>query len=121
MTSPVIDTNSACGCTSENGGFASSPCCDCKTKMALTYEEEAILAKLRGIKTAVRPLMETLKSIEPRRFDRDGSDAASVEGEWIRLSKELDELRTAWNEWEKRLEAAIEQKLILLGHREPRV
>jgi hypothetical protein len=89
--------------------------------MVLTYEEEAILKKLRGIKTAVRPLMETLRSIEFRRFERDGSDAASDEGEWIRLSKELDELRTAWNEWEKRLEAAIEQKLILLGHREPQV
>ncbi len=119
MSGSVIDKETSCGCLSDNAGGASDPCCDCKTKMALTYEEEAILKKLRGIKTAVRPLMETLRSIELKRFDRDGSDAASVEGEWIRLSKELDELRTAWNEWEKKLEAAIEQKLILLGHREP--
>ena len=119
MSGSVIDKETSCGCLSDNADGASDPCCDCKTKMALTYEEEAILKKLRGIKTVVRPLVETLRSIELRRFDRTGSDAAPVEGEWIRLSKELDELRTAWNEWEKKLEAAIERKLILLGHREP--
>jgi predicted nuclease with TOPRIM domain len=120
MSASVVDPRISCGCLSDNAGGPSEPCCDCNTKMELTYEEEAILEKLRGIKAIVRPLVETLKGIELRRFDRIGIGVASVEEEWIRLSKELDELRTAWNEWEKKLEAAIERKLILLGHREPR-
>ncbi len=121
MSAPILNTKLDCGCGPDNINSSSEPCCDCRPKMILTYEEEAILKKLRDIKAKVRPIAETLKGVEMRRFDRKEPDPTSLEGEWIRLSGELDELRSAWNEWEVKLENAIEHKWILLGHREPLV
>ena len=120
MSTPVTIENCDCGCIAAESGSIHEPPCDCSLKMALTYEEEAILEKLRNIKTKVRPIAQTLKEIEFRLSDRTGEDSSGVEGEWTRLSDELSELRSAWHEWESRLEDAIERKWIILGHREPR-
>lgn len=120
MSTPQTHISKDCGCVPTNITVAGAPCCDCQPLMALSYEEEAILERLRAIKVEARPLARELKNIERRRFDGQTSDPVSIERELIRLTNELDDLRSSWKEWEKRLEDAIERKWILLGHREPR-
>lgn len=98
------------------------PACDvCSPKMYLTYQEEAILAQMRGVKEQARAVSARLKGIQ-REFGGDDGGAAGAygEAEWKTLRGQLDELRHQWKEWEHKLDEAIEQKLIALGHREPK-
>lgn len=120
MSTPQTHMSKDCGCVPTNITVSGAPCCDCQPLMALSYEEEAILERLRAIKLEVRPLAKELKNIERRRFDGKPSDSVSFERELVRLTNELADLRLSWKKWEKRLEDAIERKWILLGHREPR-
>ncbi len=87
--------------------------CDCRPKMYLTREEESILSELREIKQEVRLIMDKLKTVAAE------TTAAQGSAELSDLSGRLETLRHAWNGWETRLDQAIEDKLIMLGHRQP--
>jgi hypothetical protein len=84
------------------------------TKMALTYEEEVILGQMRAVKEQVRPIAERLKELQyvVEQFPQ-------AEAEWKDLSTRMEGLRAQWKDWERKLEEAVEQKLITLGHRSP--
>jgi len=99
-----------CGCAASGEGIGCEPC---PPKMLLTPEEEEILARMRQLKEQVRPIAAKLHEIR-REF---GTEA---DGGWTELSGRLDSLRNEWKQWEEKLDDAIEQKLIALGHREPR-
>jgi len=88
--------------------------------MALTYEEESILSRMRQLKQEVRPITDRLKEIES--FIGRGSDpeTSTFASEWKNLSNELQGLRDQWKSWEKSLDEAIDRKMILLGHRPPK-
>ncbi|MEI6134501.1 MAG: hypothetical protein WCP72_05980 [Desulfomonile sp.] len=120
MDENIILSEEGCGCLKHEGSIVSQDCCDCKPKMALTFEEQGILDQLRLIKSVARATLADIKDIELRRFERDKSDRMSIEDEWLRLSQKLEEIRSRWTEWSSRLDAATERKLIMLGHREPR-
>jgi len=89
--------------------------------MYLTCEEEIVLGKLRGIKERVRSIEERLGQLQEYRGDFSHADAETYREEMKALGSELDELRTHWDNWEKRLDEATERKWVLLGHREPSV
>ncbi len=88
--------------------------------MALTFEEEAILSRMRALKDEVRPIAARLKSLEAEIVLAEGYSRSILRNEWNQLSEELEEHRESWRSWERRLDEAIEKKLILLGHREAR-
>jgi hypothetical protein len=98
------------------------PVCDvCAPKMYLTPQEEAILEQMRGVKEQARAVGAKLNGLQGQfAGDGDGAAGAYPESEWRELSGKLDELRCQWKGWEQKLDEAIEQKLIALGHREPR-
>jgi len=111
-----------CGClpVGQDNNTASS-CSVCAPKLALTPEEEAILGRMRAIKQQARPIAERLKALEQAAQDVSAQGASSKgDNEWAALNEELNRLRQDWKEWEHRLDKAIETKLILLGHRQPR-
>jgi hypothetical protein len=87
--------------------------CDCRPKMYLTKEEESILSELREIKQEVRLIMDKIKMVAAE------TGAATGSVELSDLSGRLDTLREVWRGWETRLDQAIEDKLIMLGHRQP--
>ncbi|MGC8660304.1 MAG: hypothetical protein ACP5U1_14655 [Desulfomonilaceae bacterium] len=107
-------------CDSTDCGRLAEAGCECRPKMALTFEEEAILERLRKIKAKVRPISRTLREIEVSQNGKAGAISPDTEAERIRLHNRLSDLRAAWLVWEKKLEDAIERKWIDLGHREPR-
>lgn len=75
---------------------------------------------MRNIKEQVRPIAARLTELEKRIKDptlhqtEDERNAA-----WAKLEGQMAGLREEWEAWRNRLEEAIEQKLICLGHREP--
>jgi hypothetical protein len=76
--------------------------CNCRPKMVLTCQEEDILVRMRKIKDEVRSIIE---------FTGPSEQAPT----------RLDELRAKWEELETRLDQAIDNKFIMLGHRPPTV
>ncbi|MGB6064103.1 MAG: hypothetical protein WBG50_04810 [Desulfomonilaceae bacterium] len=108
----MADQTSVAGCGCDpfpdpKGGV----CTACSPNEVLTCEEESILARMRGIKEEVRPIADKLRGIH---------NQVAQTSEWTELYGQLEALRRQWAEWEKKLEDAIEKKLIYLGHREPR-
>ncbi|MCX5861363.1 MAG: hypothetical protein NTW27_04485 [Deltaproteobacteria bacterium] len=103
------------GCSPSIAFSETAECSLCAPKSAVTPEEESVLAEMRAIKEQVRTIAERLKKVE-----------ASMKGtfvqqsEWTELSGRLEDLRTQWKTWEDKLEEAIERKLVLLGHRDPK-
>lgn len=120
MSEQLVKRYENSGCGYKGNLLSGDVCSACEPKMALTFEEQAILDKLRDLKTIARMTMSGLKKIESMRFDRINPDGVSIEGDWIRLNSKLDELRSRWSDLSKRLEDANERKWISLGHREPR-
>lgn len=118
MTGPMDTTRQEGGCAP--AGTEGQVCESCAPKLALTPEEEAILAKMREIKERVRPITAKLKEIRQTLGEQGNGGATEADAEWKTLSAKLDALRSQWREWEEKLEGAIERKLILLGHREPK-
>jgi hypothetical protein len=111
----------ACGCSPYPGPAEGESCKACSPNMAVTCEEVDILSRMREIKHEVRAVAGKLKDVRKHMGEsfaepKTGSDGA----EWHELSGQLEDLRSRWKEWEYRLQDAIERKLILLGHREPR-
>lgn len=84
-----------CNPTAEDGTK-----CNCRPKMVLSCQEEDILGRMRKIKTEVRSIIE---------FTESSGHAPT----------RLEELRTQWADLETRLDTAIDNKLIMLGHRTP--
>lgn len=96
-------------------------CEGCAPVMTLSHEEEAILSRMRDLKQVVRAVADRLQEID--KFIGSGSDplTSPFALEWKNLSSELQRLRDQWEIWEKSLEEATERKLILLGHRQPKL
>jgi hypothetical protein len=92
--------------------------CGCSPNVAFTCEEEAILGKMREVKSQVRSVTDRMKELRETFSSSGTTDLAEGESEWAQLSGQLEELRGRWKIWEARLDDAIERKLIVLGHRE---
>lgn len=107
-----------CGCEPETQELPADECDFCTKKMELTPDEEAILARMRAIKERVRPLSARLSELQDR-FERTPGEETSpeAEAEWAELSLQLSEFRAQWNDWQGKLDQAIENKLVFLGHR----
>lgn len=120
MSLQIISMGSPGGGSPHGNPFDSSACSSCAPKMALTYEEEAILGRMRSVKSEARPIASQLKDIESRIPFENGHILNILENEHLHLSQQLSELRESFREWSRRLEDATERKLIYLGHREPR-
>jgi len=84
--------------------------------MILTCEEEAILGRMRELKEQVHPIAVRLRELQ----EQVSSPTGEPGSEWAALSTHLEDLRNQWTDWTAKLEAAIDRKLIALGHREPR-
>jgi len=106
-----------CGCEPETRELPANECDMCTPKVVLTSEEEAILARMRAIKEVVRPISARLSELHER-FERAPGEEAGPEAraEWEKLSLQLLEFRTQWNDWQGKLDQAIENKLVFLGH-----
>jgi hypothetical protein len=109
-----------CGCD-RIPSFSEGENCGCSPNVAFTCEEEAILGKMREVKSQVRLLADRMKELRETFGSDGGADSTEGESEWTQLSSQLEELRGQWKVWETRLDDAIERKLIMLGHREMRV
>ncbi len=117
MVSQQENVSEGCGCEPYPAEAQESGCRTCSPNVYVTCDEENILAKMRDLKERVRPISLRMKEIERSTLVGDPV-SSEYEEEWSGLSEHLDSLRSQWGEWEKRLDAAIERKLILLGHRE---
>jgi vacuolar-type H+-ATPase subunit I/STV1 len=92
------------------------PRCGCVLKEVVTREEEEILAKMREIKEDVRPVANKLRDVQASMGKTGQGEPSS---EFARSYEQIEELRREWKEWERKLEEAIERKMIMLGHRPP--
>lgn len=121
MSFEIISTAGSCGSVSGYDGNPESACSACAPKLALSYEEEAILSRMRAIKLEARPITVRLKLLRDELSSAHGYGHTILGREVDELNFQLEELRESWKAWEQRLNDAIENKLILLGHRPPRV
>jgi DNA repair exonuclease SbcCD ATPase subunit len=120
MADHVETSEAPCCCGPAHGFSDDEACAPCPPKMALTHEEEAILTRMRAIKERVRPIADRMNELHRAVKDSpEGVSGFSNGSEWNELSDNLEELRSEWKNWEQKLDEAIEQKLIALGHREP--
>ena len=96
-------------------------CGTCPSNEAITEQESWILKEMRSIKEQMRPVAQSLSEIEERikRPDLRETDEER-NAEWAKLEGQMADLRQEWQKWQERLDEAIEQKLICLGHREPK-
>jgi hypothetical protein len=110
-------TYMSCGREPETRSLPADQCDFCTPRVELTSEEEAILARMRAIKERVRPIAARLNELHDR-FERPPGDETSPEtrSEWDELSVQLAEFRAQWNDWQAKLDQAIENKLVFLGH-----
>ncbi len=122
MTDEKLELNKLNECHKEaNPDAMEQGCSVCAPKLALTVEEEYILSRMRAIKQQARPIAERLKEIGRTAQEVTNHEVPEKkDAEWEELNRELDRLRGDWKEWENRLDKAIETKLVLLGHRQPR-
>ncbi|MEJ2717514.1 MAG: hypothetical protein P8182_10300 [Deltaproteobacteria bacterium] len=92
----------------------------CNPSNVVTCEEESILARMRDIKEQLRPINRRLQEIQAYEgASLSGGVSSEDQAEWNELFGRLQELRNQWAEWERKLDGAIERKLIALGHRQP--
>jgi len=82
--------------------------------MVLTHEEEFILGRMRAVKVQLRSMAERLKELQDLK-----RQSPQAQAEWKDLSTRLEGLCAQWKKWQKKLEEAVEQKLIVLGHHNP--
>jgi hypothetical protein len=107
----------ACGCD-RIPNLTEGENCGCSPNVAFTCEEEAILGKMREVKSRVRSLTDRMKDLRETFPSPGNAGSPESESEWTQLSSQLEELRGQWKVWETKLDDAIERKLIMLGHRE---
>lgn len=106
-----------CGCDLVQP-VAGTEGCSCEPNVALTCEEELILGKMREIKTQVHSIMNRMKELKEAMPEIEVPGSAESQPELVQLLSQLEDLRNRWQEWETKLNEAIEKKLILLGHRQ---
>lgn len=107
-----------CGCEPFSEDSRALGCTGCSPTMYVTCDEEAILSEMRGIKEQVRPISDRLQEIEKLSGAGSSGEQKVSGSELTELKSQLADLRAQWRDWEKKLDQAIEQKLIILGHRE---
>jgi len=111
----------ACGCAPFPAPADGGPCAACSPHMILTCEEENVLKSMREIKDQVGPIAARLNDLQTQMgTTTEGAATSETESEWRLLTGQLEQLRQQWQDWQVLLDAAIEKKLILLGHRGPR-
>lgn len=118
----MADEQETCGtaCAQCNPFPASGDADLCNPENVVTCEEESILARMRDIKAQLRPINRRLSEIQAYEgASLSGGVSTEEQAEWNELFGQLQELRNQWAEWERKLEDAIERKLIALGHRQP--
>ncbi len=106
--------------TTATQGQADSACGSCPSDQALTEKESSILKEMRSIKEQVGPVAQRLSELEERIKKpvlNETDDTRNAE--WAELEGQMTSLREEWKKWQDRLDKAIEQKLICLGHRDP--
>jgi hypothetical protein len=121
---PEVTSHPAEGCSCvpfPGSGQEEGVCKPCSPNMTVTCEELNILSRMREIKHEARSIDQKMKDIR-KHMAKPIEPAAPAEPtpEWTDLSLQLEGLRANWKDWEHKLQEAIEQKLVLLGHREPR-
>jgi len=107
-----------CGCDPYPAGAQEVGCEGCAPNMYMTCDEEAVLARMRELKDQVRPISLRMKEIEQSAEGSGSAGSREYGEEWSGLAGQLETFRSQWCEWEELLDAAIERKMILLGHRE---
>ncbi len=119
MSLQIISIGNSGGCQGLDLSDLGASCTSCAPKLALSYEEEAILGRMRSLKNEVRPLAARLKYLEAEISRENGYRLSILRRESTDLTQQLEDLRESWRQWSVRLDDATERKLILLGHREP--
>ena len=116
-------THAGVGTAGNSGAETAIPpeVCDvCASKEIVSGDEHAILGHMREIKEQVRRLTQRMNEIKtPEGAAMTGGDGREDRSEWNELFATLEDLRSQWGDWQRRLDEAIERKLIALGHREP--
>ncbi|MFH0824219.1 MAG: hypothetical protein V2B18_15815 [Pseudomonadota bacterium] len=108
-----------CCCGPADGMAEMEACNVCAPKSVLTADEEVILSRLRELKAEARGITERMKRIHTDP-SMEGTDESLAGGSELNdLNRQLNELRSTWGDWQRRLDDAIDRKLILLGHRTP--
>lgn len=107
-----------CSCDPYPAEAQEAGCEGCAPNMYMTCAEEAVLARMRELKEQVRPISLRMKEIEHSAEEAGTAGSGEFGEEWAGLAGQLETLRGQWCEWEELLDAAIERKMILLGHRE---
>jgi len=120
MTDATKLQTEECICEPYPPEAAALGCEGCAPKMYVTCDEESVLAQMRAIKEQVRAISNRLNEIEKITLDWTDLRTTEFGSEWSELTVQLEDLRTQWRESEQRLDEAIERKLILLGHRQPK-
>jgi predicted nuclease with TOPRIM domain len=114
MGNPTDKVVVQCGCDPFPAPMDGQGCEGCSPNLILTCEEEAILANMREVKGQVRSIEDRLHAIKDHISKIPEGDGS----EWTELSSHLDKLRSEWEDWAAKLEAATDHKMVLLGHRE---
>jgi len=109
-----------CGCVPFPAYAQASSCSTCDQHDYVTHEEHAILTRMRALKKEVRFISLRLRDIEAGLGDHGATGSFEEPAEWGELGRRLESLRGEWREWERKLDDAIENKLIRLGHRQPK-
>jgi hypothetical protein len=126
----IDEFNTCIPCETLLGGPEPEACIHFKDY--LTPEEEEVLATLRTLKAQARELRSKIKGIEQvmdwdllntpdlalspsERDRRQKQDELYVEFE--ACSRQLEELRATWKDWQRRREEEHHRKMVLLGHR----
>jgi hypothetical protein len=119
MNEDTSNTTGGCACDPFPSPAGGQGCAGCSPNMILTCEEEAILAKMREIKAQVGPIADKLNIIQKDMGKSIGEFGPfDPESDWHALNDQLQNLRNQWQNWQVRLEEAINRKLVFLGHRE---
>lgn len=100
---------------------AEPACGPCPSNEVLSEQESWILEEMGSIKEQVHPIADRLNQLEERiKSPTLHQTEDDRNAEWAKLEGQMAELRTGWRKWQTRLDEAIEQKLICLGHRAPK-
>jgi len=106
-TSPELETEESCPACQEF--FATDRCSG--EFVPLTRDEEAILARMRGVKTRVAEVKQQIRELEGR-----------LNGESLDRLRDrrrtLEALRCEWQELDRQRQEAARLRMQLLGHEE---
>ena len=82
----------------------------CPGKMEIpTKKEQEALGAMKSIKERVREIKRRLSELKDFGPGQDAVEKPALE-------KELDRLKTKWDQWEEKRKAAAKERMIILGH-----